>query len=190
MTITAPLFTDLDLSDPDEMMKVTNNGKQAIRWVGVNRRQYNILPGDSEFVPFHIIIRYMGDPRSDYKKTETFQTPDGKMGVIPERRGELIRLSVLYGLYHGRIRELPKNAPKVTVLTLNNVGIDFPINDPDARTYNYKTMDNKNIDVRTELDRLRANQARSDERIQALLQAQESQDPESDEAGEDTPPGV
>ena len=31
MTITAPLFTDLDLSDPDEMMKVTNNGKTPIR---------------------------------------------------------------------------------------------------------------------------------------------------------------
>ena len=190
MTITAPLFTDLELSDPDEMMKVTNNGKTPIRWVGVNRRQYNIAPGDSEFVPFHIIIRYMGDPRSDYKKTETFQTPDGKMGVIPERRGELIRLSILYGLYHGRVRELPKMAPKVTVLTLNNIAIEFPINNADGRTYGYQTTDNKNIDVRTELDRLRAQQAATDERMQALLQAQEARDPESDEAGEDTAPGM
>lgn len=189
MTLTAPLFTDLELSDPDEMMKVTNNGKTPIKWIGVNRRPYDIAPGDSQFVPFHIIIRYMGDPRSDYKKTETFQTPDGKMGVIPERRGELIRLSILYGLYHGRVRELPKMAPKVTVLTLNNIAIEFPVNNPDGRTYGYQTMDNKNIDVRTELDRLRAQQAATDERMQALLQAQEARDPESDEAPEDSAPG-
>ena len=81
-------------------------------------------------------------------------------------------------------------APKVTVLTLNNMAIEFPINNPDGRTYGYQTMDNKNIDVRTELDRLRAQQAATDERMQALLQAQEARDPESDEAGEDTAPGM
>jgi hypothetical protein len=189
MTVTAPMFSDLDLSDPDEQMKVTNNGSKEIIWTGV-RREYVIGSSKTEFVPFHVIVRYLGDPRSDYKKTESFTTPNGETGVIPERRGELIRLSVLYGLYHGKIPELPKKAPKVTVTTLNDIPIDFPIFNPKGKTYHYKTSGSQNIDVRTELERLQ-NQIQSLEgRQSALIEHAASDDPEGGEAPDDSHPGM
>lgn len=184
------MFTDLNLSDPDEQMKVTNNGSKDVVWVGVGRRHYTIKPKETEFIPFHIICRYLGDPRSDFKKTETFQTPNGDMGVIPERRGELIRLSVVYGLYHGKIPQLPKVAPKVTVSTLNDVVIDFPIFNPQGKTYNYTTLDSKNIDVRTELERLQSQIASLEGRQTSLIDAAAADDPDAGEAPEDSAPGM
>jgi hypothetical protein len=190
MTITAPMFSDLNLSDPEEMMKVTNNGTKNVRWIGVGRREYVIEPAKSMFIPFHIIVRYLGDPRSDFKKTETFQTPSGDMGVIPERRGELIRLSILYGLYHGNIPQLPKKAPKVTVTTLNDVEIDFPIFNPQGKTYKYTTLDSKNIDVRTELERLQNQIASLESKQTNLINSGAADDPDAGEAPEDSAPGM
>lgn len=189
MTITAPLFSELNLSDPEEQMKVTNNSGKAIEWFGV-RRQYILEPHATSFIPFHVICRYMGDPRSDYKKTETFKTPNGEMGVVPERRGELIRLSVLYGLYHGKIKDLPKRAPKVTVMTLNDVPIEFPITNSQGKTYRYDTLDNKNIDVRTELERLQGQIANLEHKQTALIEAGAADDPDGGEASEDSAPGM
>jgi hypothetical protein len=189
MTITAPLFSELDLSDPDEQMKVTNNGATDIEWLGV-RRIYTIKAKTSEFIPFHIIVRYLGDPRSDYKKTEMFQTPNGEKGVIPERRGELIRLSINYGLYHGKIKELPKVAPKVTVTTLNDVEIHFPIYDPQGTVYAYQTPQQSNIDARTEFERLQKRQTELEGRMAALLDNAAADDPDSGEAPDDSHPGM
>jgi hypothetical protein len=189
MTLTAPSFVDLDLSDPDEQMKVTNTGKSPVEWTG-NRRLYLINPGKSEFIPFHVIVRYLGDPRSEYRKQETYKTPDGKLGVIPEKRGELIRLSILYGLYHGRIPELPKTAPRVTVTTLNDVEIHFPIFNPQSPRYQYQTTDSRNIDVRTELERLQSQISQMEARQSALIDNALADDPDGGEAPEDTPPGL
>lgn len=187
MTITAPLlFSDLDLSDPDEQVKVTNTGKTIITWLGI-RRKYALAPRKATFVPLHIVIRYMGDPRSEYKKVVSYVTPSGDRGVIPERRGELIRLSVLYGLYHGKIRDLPKMAPKVTVTTLNDIAIEFPINNPEGISYPYQTDEATNIDVRTELDKLKAQMRALSERGIAI---EEHLDEDGDEAGDDTAPGM
>ncbi len=189
MAITAPLLGDLNLSDPDEQMKVTNNGTKNVIWRGV-RREYVIGPKKTEFIPFHVIVRYLGDPRSEFKKTETFQTPSGDMGVIPERRGELIRLSIFYGLYHGKVKDLPRHAPKVTVMTLNDVALEFPIYNPDARNYRYTTLDSKNIDVRTELERLQSQMRQMQDRQDALLQHAAGDDPDGGEAQDDGHPGV
>lgn len=189
MVATAPIqsYSDLNLSDPDEIMQVTNNGNKNLEWWGT-RRQYILHPKKMTMVPFHVIVKYMGDPRSDFKKTETFKCPDGQMGVIPERGGELRRLSINYGLYQGKIKELPKVAPKVTVLTLNGIELDFPIRNPSCKTYKYDTLDNRNIDVRTELERLQGQIAALEGRQAALSNA--TVDPDSGEAPEDAPPGV
>lgn len=189
MVTTAPLtsFSELDLSDPDEQMRVTNNSSKEIEWTGV-RRTYLIEPNSSAIIPFHVIVRYLGDPRSDYRKTEMFKTPSGELGVIPERRGELIRLSVMYGLYHGKINELPKKAPKVTVMTLNDQVIDFPIFHPNGPVYAYQTNEQTMIDARTEIEKLRKHQMETDQRIRRLME--NSEDTESGEAPEDSHPGV
>lgn len=191
MTLTAPSvsFSDLDLSDPDEQMKVTNNSTKNIEWYGV-RRLYTIPAYESAIIPFHVIVRYLGDPRSDYRKTETFVTPSGDRGVIPERRGELIRLSVLYGLYHGKINDLPKKAPKVTVTTLNDVKIDFPIFHPKGTVYAYQTNQQGIIDARTEFERIQKKITELEARQNSLMEHAESDDPESSEAPEDSHPGV
>ena len=76
MTTTAPMFSDVSLSDPDELMRVTNNGKVSFEWKGV-RRVYLLEPGKPVWVPLHVCIRYLGDPRSKFKSTETFVTPTG-----------------------------------------------------------------------------------------------------------------
>jgi hypothetical protein len=188
MVTTAPMsYSDLNLSDPDEIMKVTNNGRATVEWMGT-RRQYVIAPKATTMIPFHVVVKYLGDPRSDYKKTETFKTPNGEMGVIPERNGELRRLSVNYGLYQGAIKNLPKVAPKVTVLTLNDIELQFPIYNPKNPTYKYDTLDNRNIDVRTELERLQSQIAALEGRQEALSNS--VVDPDSGEAPEDGPPGV
>ncbi len=189
MTLTAPTFADLNLSDPDELMQVTNNTSKPITWDGTSRRTYSIPPKQSVPIPFHVCVKYMGDPRSDYKKTESYKTPDGKIGVIPAREAELRRLSINYGLYQGKIKDLPKVAPKVTILTFNGVELEWPIKNPKARTYRYDTIDSRGIDVRTELERLQAQISALEGRQTALNESAALEDPESTEAPEDTVPG-
>jgi hypothetical protein len=182
-------FSELDLSDPDEQMKVTNNSSKDIEWTGI-RRVYTIGANKTEFVPFHVVVRWLGDPRSEYRKTESYVTPTGDHGVIPERRGELIRLSVLYGLYHGKINELPKKAPKVTVTTLNDIAIDFPIFNPQGTHYAYTTNSTGIIDARTEFDRIQKKISEMEARQNALMDAMTSDDPDGGEAPEDSHPGI
>jgi hypothetical protein len=191
MVTTAPLasFSDLDLSDPDEQMKVTNNSSKDIEWTGV-RRIYTLPAKGTTFIPFHVCVRYLGDPRSDYRKTESFVTPTGDRGVIPERRGELIRLSVLYGLYHGKIAQLPKVAPKVTVTTMADHPIEWPINQPKGTVYAYQTSETGIIDARTEFDRIQKKIAELERRQNSLAAYAEDEDLTTDEAPEDTHPGV
>ena len=187
MTTTAPMYSDLNLSDPNEFMRVTNNSRKDLVWTGV-RRQYRIKPDETGFIPFHVCVRYLGDPRSEYKKTESFITADGENGVIPERRGELVRLSVYYGIYHGRLGDLPKVAPKVTVTTMNGVAIDWPIFNADSTSYRYNTSDTTNIDVRTELDRLRSQIQQLQDREHGVQAHMLADDPDAGEAPLDGPP--
>jgi hypothetical protein len=191
MVSTAPSLTysELDLSDPDEQMKVTNNSSNALEWEGV-RRIYTIPSKGTEWIPFHVVVRYLGDPRSEYRKSETFITPTGEKGVIPERRGELIRLSVMYGLYHGKIPELPKKAPKVTVTTTNDIALDFPIFHPNGTTYAYQTNSQGIIDARTEFERLQKHQMETDQKLSALMERMSTEDLDSDDPPEDSPIGV
>ena len=187
---TAPMFSDLVLSDPDEMVKVTNVGKVTIEWAGV-RRMYILEPHKETFIPFHVCCKYLGDPRSEYKKQTVYQTVSGERGVIPERRGELIRLSVFYGLYHDKIHLLPtKAAPKVTVFTLTDRELSFPISNPDSANYGYNTVETQNIDIRTELERVKQQMAELENRQHALTSNMLADDVEAGEATADEPPGM
>jgi hypothetical protein len=189
MTMTAPSFSDITLSDPDEMMKVTNNQKTPLTWLGF-RREYTIQPGQQAFVPFWVCCLYLGDPRSVRGQAVPFRTPSGDKGVVPDRRAELVRLSIHYGLYHNNLAQLPNKAPRVTVLTLTDREIQFPIDHPDGVTYSYDTDQTQNIDVKTELDRTRQMAMDMQRRIEQLESAQAADDPEAGEATEDTPLGM
>lgn len=189
MTTTAPMFTDVNLSDPDEQMNATNTGKIDAVLDGL-RRTYTIKPRETKMVPFHVLIKYLGDPRSAYKKVESFQTPSGDKGVIPERRGELIRLAVFYGLYHDKIQQIKNVAPKLTVMTGNGEEIHWPAYEPNGVSYLYDTSDTQMIDVRTELDRVRQQLASLEGRQNSLQHAMTADDQEAGEALADTPPGM
>ena len=183
---TAPMFSDIVLSDPDEMMKVTNNGKITVEWAGF-RRMYYLEPGKPVFVPFWVCVKYMGDPRSVRGQAVPFRTPSGEKGVVPDRRAELVRLSIFYGLYHDKLAQLPSKAPKVTILTLTDRELEFPIDHPDGVSYSYDTDQTQNIDVRTELDRVKAQLAELSQRQEGLQSALIADDPDSGEATEDSP---
>lgn len=185
----SPIFSDLTLSDPDEMMKVTNTGKVKIRWKGV-RRIFEVAPQKTEFIPFFVCVRYLGDPRSVRKRTETFQTPNGDKGVIPERGTELSRLSIFYGLYQAKIRDLPKHAPKVHVTTLLDHEVSFPIFNADSVSYGYDTSQTPMTDVRTELERMQAQMAQMEQQYRVLQDASLADDPEAGEATADGPSGL
>ena len=186
---TAPMFSDIVLSDPDEMMKVTNTGKHAFEWKGF-RRRYQLEPGKQTFVPFWVCVLYLGDPRSVRGQAVPFRTPSGDKGVVPDRRAELQRLAIHYGLYAANMANLPSKAPKVSVFTLNDRELEFPINNPDGVSYSYDTDQTQNIDVRTELDRVKAQLAELSQRQEGLQSALVADDPDAGEATEDTPLGM
>jgi hypothetical protein len=187
------MFSDITLSDPDEMMKVTNNGKVPLEWLGF-KRAYVLEPRKPTFVPFHVVCKYMGDPRSvrgtGSPSGVPFRTPSGDRGVVPDRRAELIRLAIFYGLYHNNLPQLPKIAPKVTVMTLTDRELEFPITHPDGISYGYDTDQTQNIDVRTELDRVKEQLAMLEQRQSALTSSLIADDAEAGEATEDAPPGL
>lgn len=183
---TAPMFSDITLSDPDEQMMVTNNGKAPVEWLGF-KRQYILEPNKPIWVPFHVICKYMGDPRSVKGQAVPFKTISGEKGVVPDRRAEMIRLSVFYGLYHNNLAQLPNKAPRVTVMTGSQRELTFPITNPEGVSYGYDTDQTQNIDVRTELDRVKAQLAELSARQEGLQSALVADDPESGEATEDSP---
>src|SRR5277367_3667676 len=61
----------------------------VMRW---NRREYVIPPGETKQVPFDCIRVNFGDPRA-INTEQRFPGPDGRVGLIPKREAELIRLS-------------------------------------------------------------------------------------------------
>ena len=156
MTTTAPIsFGEVNLSDPNEMMKVTNNGKVALEWAGSNRRIYTLPINATEFVPFHVVCKYMGDPRAIKGTPQAYITPEKERGLIPPLGDELRRLTVFYGIYQSETRNLPKHAPKVTITTLSDIPIQFPIQGSDfTRPAGFTAKDERMTDVRSELIRL------------------------------------
>jgi hypothetical protein len=59
---------------------------------------YNIAPGKKRIVPFEVVCLYFGDPRSKVGTTVPYKDSRGS-GTVPERMGEVARLSVRYGVY-------------------------------------------------------------------------------------------
>jgi hypothetical protein len=59
---------------------------------------YNIAPGKKRIVPFEVVCLYFGDPRSKLGAAVPYKDSRGS-GTVPERMGEVQRLSVRYGVY-------------------------------------------------------------------------------------------
>ena len=97
---------------------------------------------------------------------------------------------MLYGLYHDKLIELPNIAPKVSVYTLTDRELTFPINNQDSVSYGYNTIETQNIDIRTELERVKAQMAELENRQHALTSNMLADDAEAGEATADVPPGA
>ena len=198
------VFSDPDIAfnDMTEQLWVSNDSKREVRWVYGNR-EWLLLPKHKPYPnPLQVCIKYLGDPRSAIGVTNQFVIPgEQRPGVVPERYAELRRLSILYGVYEGLITklhtvtfgQLPKDrgdtrdyfpeyganetvVPKLTVTTLDNRALHFPVYEPDASPYRYDTEITGMTDVRTELEKLQRNQAIQQERIDALLAAPQEDD--------------
>src|ERR1700722_15751019 len=68
----------------------------VLRW---NRREYIIEPGETKQVPFDVVRVHFGDPRSMVGQEQRFPGDEGRIGIIPKRGAQIVRLSIVYGLY-------------------------------------------------------------------------------------------
>ena len=75
----------------------------------------------------------------------------------------------------------------MTITTLNDIPIEFPVSNPDARPANFTETENRMTDVRSELDRMQRQIEQLTERKDSLSKAQEGSDPEAGDPMVDTP---
>jgi hypothetical protein len=96
--------------DVEDIVQVKNIGSQTWR-VSWDSKQYKVEPGKTGFIPMHLIIAELGDPRSS-EGAGVVTNASGRMSTIPNRSSEVARLCQLYGAYDD-IPRLQRNAPKL-----------------------------------------------------------------------------
>jgi hypothetical protein len=132
------------LINPDDTVILTNQSPEELR-LGWNGRIYKIGPGASATVPFGLVAKDFGDPRSGPTK-RSYVDDQGRRGQIPARGEELHRLIGLWG-FESYVEKLNINAlreqkplpedpalaevvPKVTVTTSLGEVVKTPVDDP------------------------------------------------------------
>jgi hypothetical protein len=128
----------------DDTVALTNESTEELR-LAYHGRHFRIAPGSTATVPFGLVIKDFGDPRSGPTK-RTYIDDQGTKGQIPSRDYELTRLAGLYGLetYNEKLKAeaeekkkpppegapLDAVAPKVTIKTALGEEILTPVHDP------------------------------------------------------------
>ena len=117
---------------------VHNDGPATINWM-LNGHPYVIAPGTSATVPFPLVCKELGDPRSGGQE-QVIRLEGGQLLRIPARDWERKRLDTLYGV-SARVVEawmdrqeritlsVPEVAPRVRVTTTDGEPIDCVVND-------------------------------------------------------------
>jgi hypothetical protein len=123
MTLLEP---QLRIDSQDQFYIENHNDAENLRFVW-NKYEYVIQPGYKKIVPFEVVCLYYGDPRSVAGRSVPYRDSRGA-GVVPDRRAEVMRLAVRYGVYEqgaANIREAIKDENK-RLAKLNEESI-FPI---------------------------------------------------------------
>jgi hypothetical protein len=140
------------------------------KWANV---PYNIAPLKKRIVPFEVICLNFGDPRSKVGSAVPYKDSRGS-GMVPERMGEVRRLSIRYGVYEQgmeNIHEALKSENNrlsifseshmglpvklmndinfyAKIKSLEDIEILTPLFDPDGSiTYGYTLDDQKSQDL-------------------------------------------
>jgi hypothetical protein len=130
--------------NPEDTLALTNDGAEELR-LGWSGRWIRIQPGQTVTVPFAVVAKDFGDPRSGPTK-RTYTDDQGRRGQIPSRAEELERVAHLWGLatYQDKLKTdaereqkpLPETAtldavvPAVTIKTSLGEEVKTPVDDP------------------------------------------------------------
>lgn len=109
MTILTPT-PKIQIDSADQFFIENHHPDKNLRFVWA-KHPYVVGPSMKKIVPFEIVCLYFGDPRSVINKAVPYKDSRGS-GTVPERYGELRRLSVRYGVYEQGMEDI---AAAVTV---------------------------------------------------------------------------
>lgn len=139
VTTLAPKVPKIDSND---FFFITNTGTDIVRfrWDGL---EYAIDPGGRKLVPFDVVCLNYGDPRSRVGGTQGYEDSKGK-GVVPDRDLEVLRLSVLYGVYEQGAQDILSYIEvENRRLTLNG---DLPLSTPNIHV-KITTTDDPGVEI-------------------------------------------
>lgn len=91
------LEPQLRIDSQDQFYIENHDDSRTLRFVW-NKYEYAIQPGFKKIVPFEVVCLYYGDPRSVTGRSVPYRDTRGA-GVVPDRRSEVMRLAVRYGVY-------------------------------------------------------------------------------------------
>jgi hypothetical protein len=89
--------TDIRIDSGDSFF-IENHSTDKTLEFQWNRLVYKIAPGMKKIVPFDVVALFFGDPRSIAGRSVPYRDSRGP-GMVPDRRVEVMRLSVRYGVY-------------------------------------------------------------------------------------------
>ena len=117
-----------------DLVVLTNNGVEPLtfRWDG---KTYGAPPGASVHLPFDVVRKEFGDPRSGAADRVVFSEDGRERIMVPSRDKEVARLSHLYGVgvraqIEGRPMTLADVVPDVSVTTVDGTAVPTVAADP------------------------------------------------------------
>lgn len=179
MTDTLPIIGQVQIDTQDSFWIENHHPSATLRFVW-GKLPYTIGPGKKKIVPFEVVCLYFGDPRSKVGAAVPYKDSRGS-GTVPERLGEVRRLSVRYGVYeqgmdniaeaitaeNARLAEIDANSIKkikplisdnfyAEIYTLEDQKVITPLFDHDGTTtYGYSLDDERSDDIATIINQMR-----------------------------------
>ncbi len=118
--------------------------------LGFDGREYTVKRGARVWVPFWAAVNAFGDPRSGPVVVPIKDSQSGEtLGWIPDRRSEVGRLRLYYGLHADNYQRFDDiSIPNVAVYDVNNEPVTMVIHDPEG---NSVTQATQTVDDRRQL---------------------------------------
>lgn len=115
--------------------------------LGFDGKEYTVQRGKKVWVPFWAAVNSFGDPRSGPAVTVIREPGSGAtLGWIPDRRSEVARLRILYGLHADNAQTFDDiSIPRVKVTDVNDEPVLMVVHDPtgDTVTQASETVDDR-----------------------------------------------
>jgi hypothetical protein len=170
--------------DVSDLVTITNVGDKTWGPVAYESREYECAPDKTVYVPFFLVVKEFGDPRSQPKNGQAVVIR-GVKHFIPSRESEVARLCTIYGIHDNIVGNgLEARAPHVIVKDQSGIQIPTVLDDMKGNSFLPSSPEQVN-----ERDMLEARMAQLQVQIDALKDNQEALPPEDgDDVDEDGPP--